>query len=318
MASMVVLLVCGTQGSETDVASVMMLNRTTVECEGVAVSGEERANCTITTRDDFDVPAVGAAASDFTVLPGDGLRDPSPIYGGPIHWHFDLATCPAGEHNVTVLHSDSFGHAHNATGSATVVAGRSANFTLDCERGRRDAVAGERVVCVITMLDACSNPSRTPPLGQTMDWTVERFGSALADGDEVLPFVDGEVVASGAGAGGILTATYAATFKTGAYWTDALNYTQRGQGGVTVTLVTTNWTMVRASQVDIRAGTLSAARTRVLCTPAGGLLERHVATCYVSTCKCPKPRTPRSVAPLSRCRAHPSRSQSRACDCAGR
>ena len=90
-------------------------NRTTVECPQPAISGEERANCTITTRDDKGEPAAGANAEDFRVFHAPELLEPSPIQGGPIHWFVEFATCKAGWHNVTIQHAGEF----NATRSAT-------------------------------------------------------------------------------------------------------------------------------------------------------------------------------------------------------
>jgi hypothetical protein len=136
-------------------------NMTSIACDGAAVSQEERANCTITTRDELGNPAPGAEASDFKLYPSEGLDHPSSLYGGPIHWHVDFATCPGGEHNVTVQHGG-----YNTTTQALVVGGQMSNLTLDCERGREDVVAGETVTCAITTLDACSNPTARPPLGE--------------------------------------------------------------------------------------------------------------------------------------------------------
>ena len=74
----------------------MQPNRTTVECEAIAVARSSRANCTITTRNGMGVPTGGALASDFTVVHSPELLDASPIQGGPIRWFLDFATCEAG------------------------------------------------------------------------------------------------------------------------------------------------------------------------------------------------------------------------------
>ena len=254
----------------------MWANMTTIECDGTAISGEERANCTVTTRNEYGEPTAGAEPGDFVALTSSGLSDPSPFYGGPVHWHVDFATCEAGEHNVSVAH----GTTHNATARTSVAAGRVRNFTLDCELDQLEVPAGSTVPCAITTLDACGNPTALPPVGidltSASPWDVERLGAAQSAGDSVVP------VYAAAG-GSVLTPAYTASFRTGAFWTPALNYTERGAGGLRVTLGTANWTESRESSVAIRAGALTAARTRVTCTPAGGLLERHLATCYVTT-----------------------------------
>ena len=257
----------------------MQINATTVICPGMVVSRDERANCTITTRNAKGEPTAGAQAEDLRVFHAPELSDPSPMQGGPIHWFLDFATCKAGTYNVTVAHGMDF----NVTTEATVVPSHASNFTLDCRKGRSEVTAGERVVCDIVTQDGCLNPTETPPESEAR-WTVKRFGSALDDGDIVLPVYDAaEAEAAGVSGGPLLTSAYAAAFRTGSYWTPALNYTERGTGGLEVTYRTANWTEVRWSSVRIRAAPLAASRTRIACYPAGGLLEGHIATCQAKT-----------------------------------
>lgn len=262
----------------------MLPNRTTIECAGAAISQEERANCTITTRNEQDEPTAGASASDFVIRHAHELRNPTPLQGGPIHWYVEFDTCKAGAHNVTVQHGEEV----NVTASATVVASRMANFTLDCQLGRHEVVAGERVVCAVRTLDECANPTATPSSFPST-WTVQRTGSALLDGDAVVPVhTDEELALFGDPGGGVdlalrPTSRYEASFRTGRYWTAALNHTERGVGGLIVSLANVNWTEVRSSSVAIRAAELTASRTRIVCLPETGLLERHIATCRVST-----------------------------------
>ena len=74
------------------------------------------------------------------------------------------------------------------------------------------------------------------------------------------------------------------SFRTGQYWTSALNYTERGEAGLEVRYASSGaFSELRLSTVRLRAAALSASNTVVRCEPDTGLLERHLATCYVST-----------------------------------
>ena len=279
-------------------------NMTTVDCPGVTISASTRANCTITTRDASGKPIAGAELADFAIFHADELLDPSPVQGGPIHFFVEFATCMAGYHNVTVQHLGEY----NVTAQAHVIPGIGAgNFTLDCERGHREYVAGNRVRCAIATLDSCGNPTAMPPASAAR-WSVVRTGFALDDGDTVLPvYLDDDQAAADAatllvtngahlfGGGGVglqtngggglhlLTSRYETTFRTGRYWTPLLNYTERGIAGLEVSYASANFSETRSSAVFVRAAALAAAHTRVRCLPTGGLLEGHVATCLVST-----------------------------------
>ena len=255
-------------------------NRTTVECPEPAVSAETRANCTITTRDGDGTPTAGADAADFSIVGSEALMSPSSIWGGPIHWYVDLATCPAGVHNVTVTVAavaDVDGHAWNVSGEALVVAGMTRNFTLDCPRGRDHVVAGEPVVCLVHTLDGCANPTSTPWAHSASEWSVTRLGAALSASGSVLPYVDGVLLDTDTP-----SATYGATFETGLYWSEGMNYTERGVAGVSVSLSTSNWTASASSTVEVGPAALSAGATSVLCGP-DPLLQTHMLTCLVRT-----------------------------------
>lgn len=239
---------------------------------------------TITTRNAAGEPTAGAVLEDFKLYHAPELLDPSPLQGGPIYWFVDFATCAAGAHNVTVQHAAEV----NVTTQAVVVPGATSNFTLDCRRGREVVTAGERVSCLVTTLDACDNPTSTPPESPST-WHVHRFGyptdaAAIYDGDSVIPDL-GAVSRDGSGGGSAsqLTSRYIASFGTGAFWTSALNYTEHGRGGLRVVYTNANWTEERSSDVGIRASSLSADRTRVQCYPLTGLLQGHIATCRVTT-----------------------------------
>jgi hypothetical protein len=256
---------------------LLQLNMTTIQCDGVAISGTTRANCTITTRDERGTPTAGALESDLRVDHSPELLDPSPVQGGPIHWFIEFATCKAGFHNVTVRHLDLY----NATTQAHVIAGAGAgNFTLDCQRGIRTYVAGERIVCAITTLDACQNPTATPPPSEPT-WSVVRTGAALDEGRaiEVLPTYDDHDqpaldAASVLGVGGpLLTSRYAAAFATGFFWTSDLNSTERGVAGIHVTHSSLNFSEVRDSDLLRRPSFL----TTPCCHVAGALVGRAAA-----------------------------------------
>ena len=215
----------------------MVPNRTTLSCEYVAISGD-RVNCTLTTRDIDGAPVAGAAMHDFTVVAAEALLDPTPMWGGPIQFHVEYATCLAGEHNVTVIHhgGDSGHDDANATAVATVVAGQASNFTLACGDGAAEVIAGSEVSCIATTVDACANPSSTPT-DEPSAWSAALRGSARhTDGSLDDPTVVPAPELDPAGA------RYRVTFATGLYWRPGLNASLPGVAGVGVTYANANWT----------------------------------------------------------------------------
>ena len=314
MAVVRLLTVLAAALSAIDAIVTMDPNATTIEC-GEAAAVVERVNCTITTRSALTgEPAPGATADELEFVAAPELLSPSPLYGGPVHWYVDFGTCLAGSHNVTVHHAAS-----NASAIASVVPSRVSNFTLDCRRGVRSVVAGSRVTCAVTTVDVCGNPSYVPT-EMPSSWSVGGIGAALQP-SKVLAAHAADGVGSAAAAaaaanaarvgGGEGTQAFVASFDTGKYWSAELNYTEWGTAGlqvvysnancVTLTPLpchtdttpvphghqvvysNANWTETRTSVVGVRAAALEAAQTRVGCSPVGGLLEGHYATCYVTT-----------------------------------
>ena len=262
-----------------------MPNRTTMVCPRPAISQVDKGNCTLITRDIDDRPAPGADPStDFIILAPNALRHPSAWYGdgSGSEWYVEFETCEAGAHNITVM----FGEA-NATATQVVVPSAVTNFTLDCvARSGQEVVAGSSVTCEAITVDGCENPSGEPSKDGTT-WAVALVGAAIngeepdalpvlqVDGDEPYAMSRGETVPTGS--------LYTAAFETGFYYRQELNYPERGTAGLALSLVSLNWTEMRASTVAVRAAPLSAPNTKAVCEPTTGLLQWHTATCYIST-----------------------------------
>ena len=138
-------------------SSQVVPNRTTLECPQPSYSQYERLNCTLTTRDIYGQPTAGASATDFFVVETESLTSKSAIWGGPIQWNFSLATCPAGNASVIVLHGDS-----NVTTTGFVLPHRIRNFSLDCGADGKERVAGDDIGCRIITYDGCGNPTEMP------------------------------------------------------------------------------------------------------------------------------------------------------------
>ena len=279
-------------------------NQTTFVCPQPAISQLQRINCTITTRNVLGevTPrlgefAGGAQPSDFVLYNPDELYHQTLIYGGPAEWFVEYDTCKSGVWNITLNHAVT-----NITANARVVPSYVANFSLDCAaRTGSEVVAGSTVECELLTKDLCGNPSAvstTSPLAGELaaesTWQASVVGAAINgqenDDDTGEPLPIPVVTVPGAdphshslGRNVPAGALFNAEFDTGAYWSAKLNNTERGSAGLRVAFGTVNWTITEESSIAVRAAALSAANTLARCDPESGVLEWHIATCYLST-----------------------------------
>ena len=250
-------------------------NRTLLECLEPATAVDELANCTITARSLAGDPLPGANPADFQLVHDPKLLSPTPIFGGPVYWFVQFGTCTAGEHNVTVMYLGS-----NVTTTATVLPATVSNFSLQCSPAL--VTAGVEANCLIITRDLCNNPSDKLPADPSDEvgfrWETTLLGAALPARQargvvRPNPNPIPDVLAG---------AQYTASFSTGAYYTEELNYTEYGVAGLGVWYGHVNFSESRESRIYVKAAALDAQACRVACEPAR-LLQWHTATCTLST-----------------------------------